>query len=245
MAVVCVLEGDVGTEEEQKERGMKGGWPAVLDWMARIRVASVDAVAAGLEMSPRQVHRHAAMLRGEGLLKRPRLADCGGGILVVTPRGVRESGHEVRSGTAPSSLVALQHGRGVSWIAAYLQRLGHSWYGPLEVRDAGFQLKLQRRGPDGPRTHLADLAMLLDGEERWGVEFERTQKSRERLRWILEGYRSAELSGQLGSVLYVCATPRIERVVNRIADEIVLDVTTRQLDYVVRTAPHATPRPKE
>jgi hypothetical protein len=236
MAVIGVIEGDAEERRTEGSDAAMKGWPAVLDWMARIRVAGVDAVGAGLELSPRQVHRHAAMLQREGYLKRPRLADCLGGMLVITPRGVRESGHEVRSGSTPGSLVALQHGRGVSWIAAYLERRGRPWYGPLEIRDAGFQLTLPRRGVDAPRTHLADLGFILEGE-RWAAEFERTQKSRERLRWILKGYRSAELSGQLDSVLYVCATPRIERVVNRIADEIELNLTTRQLDQLIRAAP--------
>ncbi|MGH2957136.1 MAG: hypothetical protein ACRDL6_09095 [Solirubrobacterales bacterium] len=211
------------------------GWPAVLDWMARIRVAGVESVATGVGLSVRQVHRHAAMLAAEGFLKRPRVADDGGPMLVVTPRGVREAGHEVRSGTAPGSLVALLHGRGVGWIAAHCERSGRPWYGPLELRDTGFQLRLGPRIDRTPRTHLPDLGFILD-EERWAVEFERVQKSRERLRWILDAYHTAQLGRELECVLYVCATPRIERVVQGVASEIGLDLVTRQLERIIREA---------
>lgn len=209
--------------------------------MARVRVAGVDAVAAGLGLSPRQVHRHAARLQADGFVARPRLADRAGGIMVVTPRGAREAGYEFRSGSRPTSS-ALQHGRGVSWIAALCERSCHPWAAPLELRDSQFELKLLPRAGAAPRTHLADLGLYLE-KERWAVEFERTQKSYERLRSILSGYRTAELTGELRGALYVCATPRIEKVVNRLADEIQLNLATRPLEWVIRMARDDKPAP--
>lgn len=51
---------------------------------------------------------------------------------------------------------------------------------------------------------MPDLAFVLDGRERWAVEFERTAKGCDPLEQILEGYREAELRGDVDGVLYVC-----------------------------------------
>jgi hypothetical protein len=80
---------------------------------------------------------------------------------------------------------------------------------------------------------MPDLGFLLDGRERWAVEFERVPKSETRLRRILAGYRAAELAGELESVLYVCADESIVRLVQSVAAEVKLDRAVRTLDWVI------------
>ena len=48
------------------------------------------------------------------------------------------------------------------------------------------------------QTHMPDLGFLLDGKERWAVEFERTSKGHDPLAQILEGYREAQLRERAG-----------------------------------------------
>ena len=214
----------VETEERQKLRG----WPAVLDWMARVRVGAVDAVAAGLELTPRQVHNHAVRLSEEGWLERPRVSDGRGGVLVVTPRGVREAGYEARSRSTPRSLTALLHGRGVSWLAAHSERRGRPWLGPLQLAGTDYAVALLPRRGKGASTHLPDLGVERD-RDRWAVEYERVPKGRERLRRIFEGYRSAELAGQLEGVLYVYDSRVVKDLLERMASEVELTIGIQPL----------------
>jgi hypothetical protein len=200
--------------------------------MARLGVAGVDAIAAGLGISRRQVHYHAAVLEREGLVRRPRVGDGDGAVVAVTPRGVRESGREPRSHSTTGSLGGLIHGRGVSWIAAHCERRGRVWLGPGELREEGWRVALAGNGSKRRSLHAPDLAFLLEGE-RWAVEFERVPKTRDRLRSILGGYRSAQLAAELDSVLYVCGTAGVERLVRRIADEVELNCVTRRLERLV------------
>jgi hypothetical protein len=88
---------------------------------------------------------------------------------------------------------------------------------------------------------MPDLAFVLDGSERWAVEFERMPKSRPRLKRILGGYRAAELAGELASVLYVCADQSIARLVQSVAGEVRLDRAVRTLDWVIAETRQAAP----
>jgi DNA-binding transcriptional ArsR family regulator len=207
----------------------------VLEWIARLGVAGVDAMAAGLGISARRVHHHAAALEREGLVRRPRVGDGGGAVVAVTPSGVRESGREPRSHSTTGSLGGLIHGRGVSWIAAHCQRRERIWFGPGELRDEGWLVPLPAQRSRRRRLHAPDLGFLLEGE-RWAAEFERVPKARERLRSILGAYRSAQLAGELDSVLYVCGTASVERLVRLIADEVELNCVTRRFDRVLAEA---------
>ena len=80
---------------------------------------------------------------------------------------------------------------------------------------------------------MPDLGFILDGTERWAAEFERVPKSEERLRGILRAYRTAELAGELESVLYVCADQSIVRLVQKVAAEVKLDRAVRTLDWLI------------
>jgi hypothetical protein len=196
-------------------------------------VAGVDALAAGMGVTARQIHHHAAALERQGFIRRPRVGDGAGPLLVVTPKGVRESGREPTSRSPTGSLAGLIHGRGVSWIAAHCERRGREWWCPSELREGGWIVGLPPGGK--ARKHLPDLGFILEGE-RWAAEFERVPKTRERLLSIVAGYRTAQLSGELDSLLYVCGSPQVERLVRTIADEIVVNLITRSLDRVVHEA---------
>ena len=165
----------------------------VLDWLARIRVAGVEAVAEAIGISERRVRGHAERLEAEGLLMRHRMDDGGGAVLVVTARGVRAAGYAANSRSTTSSTPGLLHGRGVSWIAAHCDRCGRPWLGPGELRAEGWPMPVPPRPHSSRESHMPDLAFVLDGEERWAVEFERTPKGHGPLEQILEGYREAQL----------------------------------------------------
>jgi hypothetical protein len=163
--------------------------------------------------------------------------------MAITPRGLRFAGVEAASRNTPGASTYLQHGRGVSWIAAHCECRGRPWFGPVEARELGLGVKLPRQGAEAPKLHLPDLGFLFEGE-RWAVEFERTSKGRNRLRRILAGYRSAQLAGELGWVLYVCDTESIEELVAEVAEEVDkkaaggarLKLTVRSLERIVREA---------
>jgi hypothetical protein len=212
------------------------GWPAVLDCLARLRVAGVEPIAAGLRVSSRAVRTHARRLEAEGLAKRPRLYDGGGGMLAITPRGLHRAGYDITSRTTTSSIRGLIHGRGVSWIAAHCERNERQWLGPAELRDDGWEIELPRRGSFQARTRLPDLGVILEGRERWAVEFERVGMPGDRLQRILDGYRNAELAGQIDGVVYVCASKRIARTVTSATERMRLNRAVRTLDRVIAEA---------
>lgn len=208
------------------------GRAAVLDWMARVRVAGLEPLACAMGLTVRMVRGHVAALERERLVTRSRMGDGDGSVVAATPKGVRRAGQEANSGTTTSSHTGLLHGRGVSWVAAYCDSKERKWVGPGELRTGGWQLSIAEGGT-GPRTHMPDLGFYLDGE-RWAVEFERTPKSRSRLTGILSAYRQAELDGGLEGVLYVCATDDLVRFVQAASVEVELDRAVRTLDWVIR-----------
>jgi hypothetical protein len=209
------------------------GRPAVLDWMARLRVAGVDALAAGMEVTARQIHHHAATLARQGFIAVPGWAMARARSWWSHPRAFASPAASRPPAARPDPWRGLIHGRGVSWIAAHCERRGREWWGPSELREGGWIVGLPPGGR--ARKHLPDLGFILEGEH-WAAEFERVPKTRERLHSIVAGYRTAQLSGELESVLYVCGSPQVERLVCTIADEIVVNLITRSLDRVVHEA---------
>ena len=210
------------------------GRNGVLNWLARVRIAGVEPMSHGVGISERRIRLHAKTLERERLLVRSRIGDGGGALVAITPRGLRQAGYAANSRSATSSLTGLLHGRGVSWIAAHCERRGRSWLGLGELRAQGWPLKLRQSAGERPRTHMPDLGFILDGSERWAAEFERVPKSRDRLRGILAAYRTAELAGELESVLYVCADQSIVRLVQSVAAEVKLDRAVRTLDWLIQ-----------
>ncbi len=225
------MSGSNGNDRMERLRGRN----AVLDWLARARIAGVKPMAVGLGITPRRVRVHAESLEADGLVVRSQLGDGGGGVLVVTARGVRAAGYKPNSHTTTRSITGLLHGRGVSWVAAHCELRGRPWYGPGDVRSEDWVVKLPPKAGPGARTHAADLGFILDGE-RWAVEFERTPKPRPRLRRILEGYRRAQLSGQIDAVLYVCDDEWILDLVESTAAEVKLHRAVRDLGWVISEA---------
>ncbi len=211
----------------------RGLW-AALDWLVKVRVAGVEAMAAGLGITARQARRYAKTLEEERLLVRNRLGDGGGSIVAVTPRGQRWAGYPITSRTTTRSLAGLLHGRGVSWVAAHCERNNRPWVGPGELRAEGWTFPMPPGHGAGALTHMPDLGFILEGTERWAVEFERVPKSRARLARILDGYRSAELRGDLDAVLYVCGNESICRLVDQVAEEVEVDRAIRTLDWVIK-----------
>jgi hypothetical protein len=80
---------------------------------------------------------------------------------------------------------------------------------------------------------MPDLAFVLDEKERWAVEFERTSKGHNPLEQILEGYREAELRGDLDGVLYVCENEYVAGRVEEVAEEVRVDRAIRTLEWVI------------
>ena len=204
-----------------------------MDWLARIRVAGVEAVAEAIGISERRVRGHAERLEAEGFLVRHRMDDGGGAVLVVTARGVRAAGYAANSRSTTSSKPGLLHGRGVSWIAAHCDRCRRPWLGPAELRAEGWPMPVPPRPHSSRESHMPDLAFVLDGKERWAVEFERTSKGHAPLEQILEGYREAQLRGDVDGVLYVCENDYIAGRVDEVAEEVQVDRAIRTLDWVI------------
>jgi hypothetical protein len=80
---------------------------------------------------------------------------------------------------------------------------------------------------------MPDLAFVLDGKEHWAVEFERTSKGHGPLEQILEGYREAQLRGEVDGVFYVCENDYIAGRVDEVAEEVQVDRAIRTLDWVI------------
>ena len=180
--------GGQGVDEEVVEmsRGEKWiGRDGVLDWLARVRIGGLEAMSHGVGITERRIRFHAERLEHERLLIRTRV-DGAGPLMVITPRGLRRAGYAVNSRNPTRSITGLLHGCGVSWVAAHCERRERSWVGPGELRSQGWRLRLRDSGAEGPVTHMPDLGFLLDGRERWAVEFERVPKSETRLRGILQ-----------------------------------------------------------
>ncbi len=211
------------------------GEAAVLDWLARVRVAGVEAMACGMGLSSRQVRTHVAAMEAKGLLERSRLYDGGGAVVAITPKGLGHSLRPITTRTATRSKEGLLHGRGVSWIAAHCDRREREWFGFDELKEDGWVTELIPAAGAVSRSHMPDLGFLLEGE-RWAAEFERMPKSSPRLHSILSGYRTAQLKGELESVLYVCATDSIARYVESVAEEVQLNRAIRSLDWLIEEA---------
>ena len=168
----------------------------ILEWLARIRVAGVEAVAEAIGISERRVRGHGERLEAEGFLVRHRMDDGGGAVLVVTARGVRAAGYAANSRSTTSSTPGLLHGRGVDrrslraqW--APLARAGGAAGGGLadagaaapaqQPREphAGLGLHPRRRGalgrgvradPEGTRAAGADPRGLSGRRDPWPGE---------------------------------------------------------------------------
>lgn len=205
----------------------------VLDWLARVRVAGAEPLGVALGISEGRIREHARRLEADGLVLRSRMDDGDGAVLAVTPRGIRAAGYAANSRTPTSSRTGLEHGRGVSWIAAHCERSGRLWLGPAELRADGWPMSLPARSKPGAATHMPDLGFVVDGQERWAAEFERMPKSRERLERILEGYRELQIREELEAVLYVCATEYIARLVESVAMDVEVDRAVRTLDRII------------
>ena len=162
--------------------------------------------------------------------------DGGGGMLAITPRGLHQAGYEISSRTTASSVSGLTHGRAVSWIAAHCARKERRWFGPAELRNDGWEVALPRRAGFQAKTRLPDLGLILEGRERWAVEFERVEMPGDRLQRILDGYRRAEHAGQIDRVGYDSASERIARTVRSAIERVPLNHAVRTLDRVIAEA---------
>lgn len=206
----------------------RGSWRDALEWLARVRVAGVEPMAVALGVTSRQVDYYGARFLERGLARRSTLRDGGGAILAITPRGLSEAGYPISSRSSTSSEGGLAHGRGVSWVAAHCETRGREWAGPEQLRSEGWVVQISAASGPGPLTHMPDLGVVMEENRRWAVEYERTSKKRSRVRRILEGYREAQLRGDLDAVLYVCGHESISRQIGEVAEEV-------ELDYAIRT----------
>lgn len=58
----------------------------------------------------------------------------------------------------------------------------------------------------------------------------------DRLERILDGYRNAELAGQIDGVVYVCASERVARTVRSATERMTLNWAVRMLGRVIAEA---------
>ena len=225
---------------------MSGGRPRapgprsreLLEFIARLDVAAVEAIQAAFALSRSVTYSHLQRLHAAGLVVRLHGHDSGSAV-AVTRRGRRDL--EFPTGDVPARAQygpALRHSQAVSWVAALLELRGRAWVSDRETRlRPDWQMPVI--WPAGRGTHRPDLGTIIEGE-RVAIEVERTRKRARRLSAILAGYEDAIAAGRLsGGVLYICHDIRVRRLVEREAAAAGLrgDVfRVRDLDHVIAEA---------
>jgi hypothetical protein len=209
----------------------------LLAWVARLGISGVEPARLVLGISQAVAYSHIARLSRKGLMWRVPAGDGAGGVVAITRAGARVArAHgvtgvvSVRSG-APSSA---RHGRAVSWVAAALELRGLEWLGPAELR-AGSGWRSQR--DDGTR-HTPDLGLVHPDGRRTAIEVELQPKSKERLGFILGGYRGLIGAGVLTDVSYVVDRRDVAELVRRQAEAALVGerVHIGPLEKIVGTA---------
>jgi DNA-binding transcriptional ArsR family regulator len=227
---------------------MSGGRPQapgprsfeLLEFVARLDVASVEALQCAFALSRSVTYSHLRRLYDAGLVSRLHSHDQGSAV-AVTRRGRQHlalPSAEVPTGAQYG--LGLRHSQAVSWVAALLELRGRVWVSDREARVRG-DWQVPVMWPSSRGTHRPDLGTIIEGE-RVAIEVERTQKGARRLRAILAGYEDAIAAGRLsGGVLYICQHATVRRVVEREAAAAGLraDVfRVRDLHHVVTDARH-------
>ena len=185
----------------------------VLALVARLDVASIEALQCAFALSRSVMYSHLRRLSAAALVSRPRGYGHGGAV-AITREGRRVLA--LPAADAPAGAqhgLGMRHGLAVSWVAALLELRGRDWVSDCELRRLpGWQVPVMWPGRRG--THRPDLAATI-GDARVAIEVERTQKRARRLRAILAGYEDAIASADLSGVLYVYEHAAVARSVHR------------------------------
>jgi len=188
----------------------------IVEWLGRVRLATVVEVQQRFEMARSKAYGRLQGLVELGLVEHERRVP-GLGVFLATRRGLAAA--ECELAPARLSLGSVQHDLALAAVVAELEvgEVGDEVLTERELRALGaedgverFRPRLQRRR-GGTSRHWPDL-VVLDRSMWLAVEVELTQKSAERTREILAGYRAehyARPSSGLWAVLYL--TPEARR----------------------------------
>lgn len=209
----------------------------MLALVARLEVASVEALQCAFALSRSVMYSHLRRLTEAAMVLRLRGYGHGGAV-AITRQGRRSLA--LPAADAPAGTqhgLGMRHGLAVSWVAALLELRDRAWVSDSELRQRP-DWRVQVIWPGSRSTHRPDLGATI-GDARVAIEFERTQKRARRLRAILAGYEDAIASAELSGVLYVYEHPAVARLVQREAAVVGLaepHIRLRQLGDVIAEA---------
>jgi hypothetical protein len=189
-----------------------------LEWLGRVGPSGVEAWAAALGWSRQTAFSHARRLEDVGWVTRCPTVRGDGSLVVITRRGVCQTGLEVAAPRTPAP-TWWAHLHACAWAAAWLTARGRAMQGPREVAvDDSWTGELRWRDARGQRKahHRPDLAWLVEGQ-RVAVEVELQRKSTPRLEAILALHQRWRSSGHTGGVIYICGDHEIRDRTVRVA----------------------------
>ena len=194
-----------------------------------VRLGAVDRVAWAAAMGWAQAtgYGHASRLEKAGLELRQLTQWGGGSLLVATDEGARAVGREDLGAGAAAGPSTWAHARAVTWVAAALERDRERWISERELRlEAGFwRLHLTVNDAVGTtrrQTHLPDLGVVTANRRAVAYEIELQSKRKARVRALLDAYkgRIEKPTDELDEVVYVVDSPRVAKLIERIAQEV-------------------------
>lgn len=200
------------------------GAARVGQWVGRLGVVSLPAVAVGLDLVERVARRHVARLQEMGWLGRAAGMWGEGSVVWLTERGLRAVGlgglTAVRASPAPSSTLTAR-GVLVGWSAARAQRRGHVWLSSRELALERERWEVRVHGERGWRGVLPDLAVWpAKDAPPVGLVVEAGFGRSARQRAILEGWRDAISAGRYSAMRYDCAGEQAARWITTMAEQV-------------------------
>jgi len=193
-------------------------------WVGRLGVVSLPAVAIGLDLAERVVRRHVGRLQELGWLGRASGMWGEGSVVWLTERGLRGVGlgglRVVRASPAPSPTLTAR-GVLVGWSAARAERRGHGWLSARELALERERWEVRVQGERGWRSVLPDLAVWpAKDAPPVGLVVEAGFGRSARQRAVLEGWREAIRAGRYSAVRYDCAGEQSASWISALAEQI-------------------------
>jgi hypothetical protein len=223
-------------------------------FVGRLGIVAMPAVAVGFGLAERVVRRHVARLEAIGWLQRTAALRGDGSLVWLTVAGIEGLGLQLAAVRAPAVFSATTlHSVQIAWAAASLERQGLQWLSARELtveRERWQVAVANERGGHSPR--LPDLVLWpADSPLPVAIVLEPRQRNPRRQRAALEGWQAAITAGRYGQVRYQTG-PVIARDLRRLAAQIGLgapafvtgdDMTTYELNASTAAAEDdTTPR---
>lgn len=194
-----------------------------LAWLARVGVSPMEPLELVMGWSERTALDHVRRLVDAGLVRRLKMWQGQGSLVLVTSKGATRAGH--RATRAPRSLgpSGWEHAIVCAWVGAWLQLRGRTWWSEREVGEDDFWSRTvtyqDRRGLVRVE-HRPKLAAQLDGY--LPIEIELRAKPRARLLGTMRMYQ--ELIGDapdepFAGVVYITGNETLDVTLRKIAED--------------------------